>query len=143
MILMYEDEAAFIEDYIEVIQENGYQIEIFKDADGFLKKVRESYHEIKLMIIDIMVFGPGNEFSRRSTDGGMASGLGLIDELENIEKEKGISKPIRKIVFSNRTGTVFEEIKKDKRIWKAIRKSDYVPSEFLDIVKEAIQNASI
>jgi len=143
MILMYEDEAAFIEDYIEAIQENGYQIEIYKDADGFLKKVRESYNEIKLMIIDIMVFGPGNEFSGRSTDGGMSSGLVLIDELENLEKEKGIGKPIRKIVFTNRTGPIFEEIKQDKRIWKAIRKSDFLPSEFLDIVKEAIQNGAI
>jgi hypothetical protein len=135
---MYEDEEYFLKDYVEAIEEEGFKIEIFKDANSFLRRTREHYEEIELFIIDIMVFGPGNEFNGRDTDGGRKSGLVLLDEIESIEKERGVSKPINKIILTNRKGPVFEEAKRDKRVLQAIKKSDVLPSEFAEIIKKAV-----
>lgn len=137
MILMYEDEEYYIEEYIEKIKKEGFEIEIFDNAQKFIRKVKEAYEEIQLFIIDVMVFGPGNEFKGRNTSGGARSGLMLLDEIAKVEKEyPGISQ--KKIIFTNRKGPVFEEAQRDKRVENAIRKSDVLPSEFIEIVKEVI-----
>lgn len=142
MILMYEDEAVFVEDYIEAIREADYKIEIFKDANSFLKRVDEVYNEIELFIIDIMVFGRGNEFENGDSDGGAKSGLVLLDYINKIEKNFPNISPPPRIIFTNRKGPVFEQAKNDKRIYKAIKKSSVFPSEFVDIIRSATNKGS-
>jgi hypothetical protein len=138
MIIMYEDEEFFLKDYIEFIKDEGFKIEIFKDAITFLERVKNDYENIELFIIDIMVFGPGNEFNGRDTDEGTRSGLVLLDEIETIERKKGIENPKNKIVLTNRKGPVFDEAKRDKRVLMAIKKSDVLPSEFVEIIKREL-----
>ena len=138
VILMYEDESFYIKEYIEKLEKMGYKVKVLDNANDFLTYAKENYMNIDLYIIDIMVFGPGNEFDGRNTDGGARSGLVILDEIEKMEKEHPDTSPKKKIIFTNRKGPVFEEAKNDKRISKAIHKSDVLPSEFVEIIKEAI-----
>ncbi len=138
MILFYEDEEYFLDDYIEKIKEGSFKILIYTNAVEFLEAAINNYSNIELFIIDLMVFGPGNEFNGRDTSEGSRSGLVLLDEIEIIEKEFPSIKPKKKIVFTNRKGQVFNEAKTDKRVNIAIRKSDVLPSEFVKIIQEVI-----
>ncbi len=138
MILMYEDEAYFIEEYIEAIQNSGFEVRIFQEAEEFFKFAEEHYLEIQLYLIDLMVFGPGNEFDGRNTDGGAQSGILLLDEIGKLEKKFPNVPAKKKIILTNRKGPVFEKAKRDQRVDQAIHKSDVLPSEFAKIVKKAI-----
>jgi len=139
MILMYEDEKYYIEEYIKKLRESGFVVQVLDNANEFLQRAGENLKNIRLFIIDIMVFGPGNEFIGRDTSGGARSGLMLLDEIEKIEKDYPNESHPKKIVFTNRKGPVFEEAQRDKRVEKAIRKSDVLPSEFIKIVKEIVK----
>lgn len=138
MILIYEDEPYFIDEYIDILKEKGYIVETCDNAIDLLIKLKENYRVINLIIIDIMVFGPGNEFDGRETDGGARSGLVLLDEIEKLEAQFPDSNPRKKIIFTNRKGPVFEQAQRDKRVLKAIKKADVLPSEFLIIINEAL-----
>jgi len=140
MILMYEDEGYYIEEYVQAIENEGFSIQISTNAAEFLETLGKNYQDIQLLIIDLMVFGPGNEFGGRSTDDGAKSGLVLLDEIEKIENNYPDITPKKKIIFTNRKGPVFEAAQGDERILKAIKKSDVLPSEFVNIVKEVIEN---
>jgi len=139
MILMYEDEKYYIEEYIEKLRESGFIVQILDNAKEFLQRAGENLKNIRLFIIDLMVFGPGNEFYGRNTNGGSNSGLILLDEIEKLEKSKTVSNHIPIIIFTNRKGPVFEEASRNRRVTRAIRKSDVLPSEFIKIVKEIVE----
>lgn len=143
MILWYEDESYYIEEYIELLTENGLDPQIHKRADKFLAKLKSSFDEIKLIIIDSMVFSYGNEFGGKNTEEGVNSGLFLLEEIEAIEKNQFGGRTINKIIFTNRIIIRIpgiDKLLKEKKVFSAIHKSDVLPSEFLKIVINAIQN---
>jgi hypothetical protein len=136
MILFYEDERYFIEDYLTKLIEAGYTVEVYDKAKEFLIRVNQVIEIIDVFILDIMVFGTGNELLKSRSYDGYQSGIAIIERIETIEKKRGLHK--KKIVFTNRDGEFLNRLKNNKRITAAISKADYLPSEFAKFVNNII-----
>jgi ActR/RegA family two-component response regulator len=137
MIIIYEDEKYYIKESIEALKASGFEVEVFSKATELLKCVESTYEQIDIFIIDLMVFGPGNKFPNDDTDGGLGSGLALVNEIERIENRLGVTSRKKKIILTNRQGQILEELRKDPRVFAVLRKPDVLPPELVEIVLNA------
>ena len=134
-IVFYEDEVFFMQDYFNIFKEAGYKVVVFGSAEKLLLFMEENYNEILLFIIDIMVFGYGNNFNNKNTDDGLTSGIALLDEIEKYEKSDMVLSKKKKIILTNRKGVIFDRLCKDIRVaGLAFNKTDITPDKLLEIV---------
>jgi hypothetical protein len=142
MILIYEDEQDTIEDEIEELKARGYGITCFARADRLFEFYKKNHGEIHAVIIDIMVFGPGNDFEIGDSDNGFESGVALLDSLEKIDEVNLSMKP-SKIIYTNRTKPeLIRKLKKDNRVKRVVVKNDQFYDQFVDQVVQIIKNHS-
>jgi hypothetical protein len=139
MILMYEDEPYFIDEYVDRITGVGYFVQIVDRADSFLKQLKESFNEIELIILDLMVYGPGNEFPGKDPDDGKNSGLYLLQEIEKLQNKQHLFPKKKILVFTNRKGIDVRQIMKEfPSVLDVIHKPDTLPSELIEKINDFI-----
>ena len=140
MILIYEDEPFYLKEIFEEMVINGLEYQIIDKAKEYLSIAKNNYDNIDLFIIDLMVFGNGNEFDGEDTDNGYNSGIIMLNKLEELENSLQIPFLKKKMIFTNRKGVIIDNLKKDARVEKVIRKSDVFPNEFISIIKNIISH---
>jgi hypothetical protein len=139
MILLYEDEFFWIKDYIEIIEKN-YPLIKTDNFDEVLSIYQNKTNDLKLIIIDIMVFSNGIELNKNILTDGYNNGIRLISEIKILEKKDIVLNEVPIIVFTNRKGEVIDKLKSDSRINKVLRKSEVLPSELLEIIDSIIDS---
>jgi|WetSurMetagenome_2_1015567.scaffolds.fasta_scaffold20618_5 hypothetical protein len=138
MVLFYEDEISYMKEYFEELISKGFNVDSVDRADDLLHILENQYETVDALIIDIMVFGRGNDFESKDVNTGFNSGIILLDEIEKLEYKLNIKRKIPKIVFTNRKGDILKKLNEDKRIYGAFRKVKTLPFEFLELVQKAI-----
>ena len=146
MIVYFEDEEGFLDEYLEAVREAGYELVVYGRADSLLTYVRENWSDIDLFLLDIMVFGPGNEILGGEEGNGMNSGVALLDELEAIGNEMvkiDAAPSAPSVVFTNIEGPVLSELRGDHRVAMVIEKQHVFPSELVEILTCVIDGKDV
>ena len=134
MIIFYEDEKDTIDEEIKLFISEGYEVKCFDKANMLLELYKTEYNNIKAIIIDIMIFGPGNDFDD-DNDSGFTSGLSLLNTLSGIEQTKSNENIPLKIIYTNRNKIeLIDKLKKDKRVRKVYKKNEQYYDEFVNEV---------
>lgn len=116
-ILLIEDEKMIREMYIKKLEEEGFvvfQAMTVKEGEIFLKD-----KEINLMLLDVIL----------PEENG-------LDYLERMKKEKRSIPPV--IILSNLEGKNYRERAKRLDVKDYFLKTDYVPSEIVELIKKYI-----
>jgi|GEM_PF-4118168 len=142
VVVFYDDSPSFIEEYSHVLQANGFVVEIFKSADDLLERVIANNKDICLIVSELIVSGYGNGFRGKRVSKYENCALYLLDEFDSSPSRDELSK-IPKIVFTSwdhvKQGRMFCYTKTDRRFKLFLKKSDIVPSQFLQMVKGLVK----
>ena len=142
VIIFYDDETAFIDEWINILQENGFIVEVFISAEELLERVARKTSDICLIVSELIVHGHGNNFGGRRRDNHENCASYLLDEFDSSVSKDELS-DIPKIVFTNwshvKDESMFKRMKSDPRVKLMLRKSDALPSEFLKIVRGLVK----
>lgn len=142
VVIFYDDETAFIEEFINILKEQGFIVEIFTSAEKLLERLVRKNNDVCLIISELIVHGYGNNFGgrRQESKGNCASYL--MNDLDSSMVKDELSK-IPKIIFTNwdhvKGGRMFELMKSDPRFKMVLRKSDVSLLQFLQIVRGLVR----
>jgi hypothetical protein len=140
MIIFYEDQKEYLDDFFLALDKAKLAFKVYDNANELLTFIKDenNFRDITLFVIDIMVFGAGNTFKGVNTLLGYSAGTGLLSSIEKIEKKHGIVPPKKKIIFTNRMAMDFRDLEIKGRVVEILHKSDFLPSEFVSIIKKHI-----
>lgn len=138
VVIFYDDETAYIDECIYILQEKGFVVEIFISADELLERVARKTSDICLIVSELIVHGHGNNFGGRRRENHENCASYLLDELDSSMSKDELGK-IPKIIFTSwshvKDGKMFNRMKSDPRVKMVLSKSDVSPSQFLQIVR--------
>ncbi len=142
VVIFYDDETAYIDEWIYILQENGFVVEIFISADYLLERVAKKTSDICLIVSELIVHGPGNNFGGRRRENHENCASYLLDEFDSSMSKDELSK-IPKVVFTSwshvKDGKMFNRMQSDPRVKMVLSKSDVLPSQFLQIVRGLVR----
>lgn len=133
MILLVDDEERYIRGYIEAIKEAELPLQYCREVDEALKFLAEHLHEVRLIILDVMM-PPGNSFETVYTDAGRRTGLRVYERIRQMTRYLPV------MVLTNVTDSeIARTFRKDEQCWFG-NKKNYKPEAFLFEVRRMIDS---
>jgi len=138
-ILWLEDEPGFIQHRVEILEDEGFEIDLIDTVSALEDRLKRNKYEI--IILDVMM-APAKVFSRKESRSGLITGKLAFFE---IIKKHAPRTPV--VVFT----ALSDVTKLGREIREEMRKDDYVvdfiikPSnitELLGGIEKALQKAS-
>lgn len=140
MILFYDDELDTLEEEFEYLKHKLINVQGFNNADELIPFYEANHDSIQGIVIDIMVFGPGNSINPHLDDSGFESGYALIIELDKIDQLKNGKIP-KKFVYTNRTKPeLLAKLNEDIRISTVRNKNSQFYDEYIEEVLNKLQS---
>lgn len=103
MILFIDDEAYFMEQYVEALKSKGYEVILEDNLDKAFEIIQEKYHNIELLIMDILIPtrpGQWKIIEGQDTKGGLRTGEVFLRKVIEWEEQQG-KEGIPKIILTN------------------------------------------
>jgi hypothetical protein len=135
MILFVDDDVIYIRDYLDELSDN-YPVYHERSIDKAFEFIIENRHEIKLLVLDMMI-PSGNLLKEKDNDNGRRTGNLFIEELKN--KIDLTLFPI--IIFTHVNIQNLPSIVSGVKLHK-LQKEDFTPYQFSARIVEIINSLS-
>lgn len=138
MILFVDDELMFNENYVEALQEAGYQVHYVGDIEQALAFFRENMSRIRLVVLDIMFAMPNlvpAGIDEEQIMGGRRAGVEMLRLMNTTDTGRSIPKMILTNVMAPK---IHDHFASSDEVKRCLRKRDTLPSQLVDIVNSLI-----
>jgi len=131
LVLLYSDDFLFFRWIRQYLLTKKFDVRFFDKPNSFIQTTLQSPENIKLMLLEQIMFSPGNSFNGRRKKTYQSCALFLLDQIySSIHNSDDLKKieNIPKCILSDWTyfdDDSFNQIKSDARIKDFLTKSDY------------------